>query len=92
MALELELITPNTKFVMIGTVIVFFLIGSVLLKPTQPLWIFKHILAGMGYLMGLMTIHSGALTMNPFMLIFGALIMLGVHKMLNYLFPEGDLI
>ncbi len=88
----MTMIAPNSKFVIIGTLIVTFIIGSALLVPDRPLWVFKYVLGGMGYLMGLLTIHSGTLTISPFMIIFGALIMLGTHKMLKYLFPEGDLI
>jgi len=92
MAIDMATITPNSKFVIIGTLIVTFIIGSALLVPDRPLWVFKYVLGGMGYLMGLLTIYSGTLTISPFMIIFGALIMLGTHKMLKYLFPEGDLI
>ena len=88
----MTMIAPNSKFVIIGTLIVTFIIGSALLVPDRPLWVFKYVLGGMGHLMGLLTIHSGTLTISPFMIIFGALIMLGTHKMLKYLFPEGDLI
>lgn len=88
----MAMITPDLKFIILGTLVVTFILGSAILVPDRPLWIFKYILGGLGHLMGLLTIYSGALTLSPFMIIFGSLIMIGTHKLLKYLFPEGELI
>ena len=88
--LNLSLMSPNMGVIIIFILLFTFIVGFVMLAPTQPYLLWKWVLQILGYLMGGLHLYTALTTRSITLALFGLLIIYSNFRFIKWIFPpEG---
>ena len=89
--LNLSIISPNMSIIIIFILLFTFIVGFVILSPTQPYLLWKWVLQIVGYFMGGLFLYTALTTRSIFLSIFGLLLIYYNFRFIKWIFPpEGE--